>query len=178
MSESPTTAGTPVEAVKAMEVRYLDPAKLHFEQCGAQLRLTVADEFSVPDLKVVRVFPISDPERYLSLRDAKGNEIGIIADPARLEPPVRALVGEAVNRRYLMPVIARIVAARERFGIVEWVVETDRGRKTFMTRNLREEVMTPSSRRYLLKDVDGNRYDIPDFSRLDGNSQGLLMQHL
>ena len=178
MSAPPTTVSETVEAPKSIEVRYLDPAKLLFAAHGAQLRLTVADEFSVPDLKVVRVFPISDPERYLSLRDAKGNEIGIVVDPSKLDAAARALVTAAIERRYVMPVIARIIAARERFGIVEWMVETDRGRKTFMTRNLREEVMTPSPRRYLLKDVDGNRYDIPDFARLDGSSQGLLMQHL
>jgi hypothetical protein len=61
---------------------------------------------------------------------------------------------------------------------VEWEVETDRGTCTFTMRSPRENVWQPSPGRYLLSDVDGNRYDVRDLSALDPTSQALLLQHL
>lgn len=161
-----------------MELRFLDPSRLEFTRDGTELRVTLADEFSVLDARIARIFPISDPDRQWSVRDAKGNEIGILSDPARLPAAARRLVEEAVDRRYFLPVITRIVSARDRFGTTRWKIETDHGPKSFITRNLREEVLAPAPGRYLLKDIDGNRYDVPDVSRLDAASQGLLLGRL
>jgi hypothetical protein len=172
----PTLAPGP--PVAGTGLRYLDPTRLEFTRSGSELRVTLVDEFSVLDARVVRIFPISDPGRQLSLRDAKGNEIGILSDPTRLPAAARRLVEEAVARRYVLPVITRVVSARDRFGTTRWKVETDLGPKSFTTRNLREDVVTPAPGRYLLKDVDGNRYDVPDVDRLDAASQGLLLGRL
>jgi hypothetical protein len=169
---------TPSAPVTSTQLRYLDPARLEFTRDGAELRVTLTDEFSVLDARVVRIFPISDPDRQWSVRDAKGNEIGIVSEPARLRAAARRLAEEAIDRRYLLPVITRIVSARDRFGTTRWKIETDHGPKSFVTRNLREEVVTPMPGRYLLKDIDGNRYDVPDVSRLDVASQGLLLGRL
>jgi hypothetical protein len=176
---TPVTAlDAPSAPVTTTELRFLDPARLEFTREGAELRVTLTDEFSVLDARIVRIFPISDPDRQLSLRDAKGNEIGILSDPARLPTAARRLVEEAVDRRYFLPVITRIVSARDRFGTTRWKIETDHGPKSFITRNLREEVLAPVPGRYLLKDIDGNRYDVPDVSCLDAASQGLLLGRL
>lgn len=173
-----TDAADPAAPATTTELRFLDPARLEFTGDEAALRVTLADEFSVLDARLVRVFPISDPSRYLSLRDGKGTEIGVLSDPARLPAAARRLVEAAVDRRYFLPVIARILSARDRFGTTRWKVETDHGPKSFITRNLREDVVNPAVGRYLLKDVDGNRYDVPDVDRLDAASQGLLQARL
>jgi hypothetical protein len=175
---SAAVPAAPTAPVTTMELRFLDPARLEFTHDGTELRVTLTDEFSVLDARVVRIFPISDPDRQWSVRDAKGNEIGILSEPARLPAAARRLVEEAVGRRYFLPVITRIVSARDRFGSTRWKVETDHGPKSFITRNLREEVLTPAPGRYLLKDVDGNRYDVPDVGRLDAAGQGLLLGRL
>lgn len=177
-SAARTNTPDPAAPVTIMELRFLDPSRLEFTRDGTELRVTLTDEFSVLDARVVRIFPISDPDRQLSLRDAKGNEIGILSDPARLPAAVRRMVEEAVDRRYFLPVITRIVSARDRFGSTRWKVETDHGPKSFITRNLREEVLAPAPGRYLLKDIDGNRYDVPDVTRLDAASLGLLLGRL
>ncbi len=165
-------------AVKAAELQYLDPARIRLQKHGATLRLTIRDRLSVRDLKVYRLFPISDAERYLSLRNGKGEEVGILRDPGALDEDARALLAEALRRRYLLPVIKGISRAQERFGTVEWRVQTDRGERVFTTRNLRDEVLHPAPQRYLIKDVEGNRYDIPDLALLDAASQSRLLQHL
>jgi hypothetical protein len=168
----------PNAPVTTTELRFLDPTRLEFFRDGAALRVTLTDEFSVLDARVVRVFPLSDPDRHLSLRDAKGNEIGVLCDPSRLPAATRRLVEEALARRYFLPVITRIVSARDRHGTTRWKVETDHGPMSFLTRNLREEVIAPALGRYLLKDLDGNRYDVPQVGALDAASQGLLQGRL
>jgi hypothetical protein len=175
METRPEQAPSPSETT---ELRYLDPRKLRFFPCGAILRLTLEDDRCYLKVTVVRVFPLSRPQRPLSVRDGANKEVGILVDAAELDAESRRLVQEELDRRYLTPSIHRIVAVKERFGTVEWSVETDRGPWKFTMRNPRENVVQPSPGRYLLTDVDGNRFDVLDLSALDAPSQAWLMRFL
>jgi hypothetical protein len=166
---------TPAEAV---DLRFLEPRSLRFSRHGARLRLTVEGDCSYLNVAAVRVFPLSDPQRYVSVRDAGDKEIGIIADLRALDAGSRRLVAEDLDRRYIVPVVRRVLTVKERFGTVDWTVETDRGVRRFTTRNLRENVVQPSHNRYLIADVDGNRYDVRDLAALDGASQAWLVRHM
>lgn len=172
------TPGEPLTLAEASEVRYLDPATLCFFRHGATLRLTEGEECSHLFVSVLRLFPLSEPGRYLSLRDGANKEIGVVVEPDAVEVDGRRLLLDALERRYLVPVIRRVKSVRERFGTLDWEVETDRGARAFTTRNLRENTVTPSPGRYLLSDVDGNRYDVPDLDALDGASQAILSRYL
>jgi hypothetical protein len=163
--------------VDTSDLRYLDPNALRFFRHGATLRLTVEDDRSVLKAAVARAFPLSHPERYLSVRDGDNKEVGLIIDAAELDEKSRRLVAEELERRYVVPVIRRVVAVKERFGTIDWDVETDRGLCRFTTRNTRENVAQPSPGRYLLTDVEGNRYDVRDLTALDAASQEWLMRH-
>lgn len=166
----------PAAPTETTDACYFDPKLLHFERHGAALRLTIEDEVCYPRVTVVRMFPLSDPDTYLSVRDAANKEVGIITRLADVDAEARRLVSEELERRYLVPVIQRVLAVKERFGTVDWQVETNRGRRAFTTRNLRENVAQPQPGRYILADTDGNRYDIPDLSALDAASQNFIMQ--
>ena len=78
----------------------------------------------------------------------------------------------------LSVLIQRIVVAKERFGTVDWTMETDRGVCSFTTRNLRENVQRPAPGRIILNDVDGNRYDIRNLDDLSHESRELLFRHM
>jgi hypothetical protein len=160
------------------DLRYLEPAKLSFFRSGATLRLTIAEEMSCLQTSVIRLFPLSEPQSYLSLRGGDNKELGVLMEPGELDAQSRALVMEELERRYLVPVVQRVVAVKERFGTVEWQVQTDRGPRTFTTRELRESVVQPSPGRYLLSDVDGNRYDVRDLQAMDPVSRRHLSQYL
>jgi len=160
------------------DLRYLEPGKLRFLRYGAALRLIIEEEGCWLKVAIVRVFPLSQPDRFLSVRDGAGKKIGVLIDPVELDPEGRQLVAEALERRYLVPEIRRVIAVTERFGTVEWRVETDRGPCTFTMRSVRENVLEPSPGRYILTDVDGNRFDIRDLAALDGASQVLVLTHL
>src|SRR6266542_3633232 len=142
------------------------------------LRLTVEEDRSYLKVSVLRAFPLSEPNRFLSVRDSANKEIGLIANPADLGAENRKLVEEELERRYLVPAVTRIIAAKERFGTVDWTIETDRGICRFTTRNLRENVQRPAPGRIILNDVDGNRYDIRNVGDLSRESQELLFRHM
>ena len=168
----------PVSLVEGAQLVFLDLNKLRFFKHGVTLRLTVEGDRSHLMVSVLRAFPLSEPGRFFSVRDGANREVGMIVDPAGLSEENQKLVYEELVRRYLVPAVKRILAAKERFGTVDWEMETDRGVRKLTTRNLRENVQRPAPGRIILSDVDGNRYDIRNIDELDLNSQQLLFQHM
>jgi hypothetical protein len=167
-----------ISLVEASRLTFLDPAKLSFVKHGASLRLTIEGDRSYPKVGILRAFPFSEPDKFLSVRDGAEKEVGLILNPLKLSAENRKLVDEELERRYLVPAVKRIIAAKERFGSVEWTMETDRGLCRFTTQNLRENSQRPAPGRIILSDVDGNRYDIRKVDDLNRESQELLFQHL
>ena len=179
MDVSKATAGTgPMSLAEAARMVFLDPAKLAFFKAGVVLRLTIDGDRSVLKVVVSQIFPLSHPGRYLSIRDGGGNEVGILKSVKQLDELGRKLVEEELGRRYFLPVIRKITSVVERFGTVEWHVDTDRGKCRFTTRDLRDNVLRLGSGRYILQDVDDNRYEVPDTAKLDRTSLASLLRHL
>jgi hypothetical protein len=168
----------PASLVEASKLVLLDPKKLRFHKHGAILRLTIEDDCSFPKVGVMRAFPLSERNRFYSVRDGGDNEIGLIVSPTDLSAESQNLIDEDLQRRYFVPSVKKIVSAKERFGTVEWAVETDRGVCHFTTQNLRENVQRPTAARIILNDVDGNRYDIRNLDELSRESQEILFRHL
>ena len=167
-----------IAATKKTELTYLDPRRADFFWCGATLRMTVRGEYSCLKTTVLRMFPLSVHDRYLSVRDGDSKELGILIDPGELDHNSRQAVDRELERRYLVPEVSSILSVKERFGTVEWSVRTDRGRRTFTTRNLRQTAVQLSDSRYILIDTDGSRYHIPSVTNLDNRSRSLLGAHL
>ena len=167
-----------VTLVEASRLVFLDPQKLSFFWHGASLRLTVEGDRSYLKVSILRAFPLSEPNRFLSICNGANEEVGLIVDPAQLSVENQKLIEEYLERRYIVPVVTRIVSARERFGTVDWTMETDRGLCRFTTRNLRENIQRPAPGRIIINDVDGNRYDIRDVDKLSVEGQELLFRHI
>ena len=161
-----------------IQLRYLEPGKLRFFKAGATLRVTLADEFSCLQATVVRIFPLTNPDRYFSVRDGGGNEVGILTSLEGLDPESLAYVHAALVRHYMVARLKKVIKVQERFGIVEWDVETDRGECRFSTRDLRDHVLRLPSHHYMLVDVDGNRFEVKNLLELDEASQTALLRHL
>jgi Domain of unknown function (DUF1854) len=168
----------PLTLAEASQLVFLDVKKLRFFKHGVVLRLTVEEDRSYLKVSILRAFPLSEPNHFLSVRDSENEEVGLIVSPADLSIENRKLVEEDLARRYLVPAVTRIVTAKERFGTVDWTMETDRGMCRFTTRNLRENVQRPAPGRIILSDVDGNRYDIRNVDDLNLESQELLFRHI
>jgi hypothetical protein len=124
----------------------------------------------------VRSFPISEPERLISLLGSDGKEITSIADLAELPSEVAQLVRRELADREFLPRIERIVRVKRHKEPHEWEVVTDRGRVQFLLRD--DDIRRLGPTRAILVDMHGVRFYIPDSRQLDAKSQRILSQYL
>jgi len=156
------------------ELEYLDPTKLTFAKRGDALILTVADDRSYLKVRAVRAFPLSELHEFIGLLDSvNGHEIGMLRHLRDLDPLSKQLIQHEIDKRYFIPKITRIVQAKKEFGTIYWDIETDRGARQFVMRGLRDSVHEIDPGRFLVNDVDGNRFEVPQINELDTKSLAL-----
>jgi hypothetical protein len=162
------------QAESSGDLEYLDPGKLLFAKRGDALILTVQDDRSYLKVRPVRAFPLTELSEFVGLLDAiSGREIGMLRSVRDLDGPTRQLVQSELRKRYFIPKITRIVQAKKEFGTIYWDVETDRGRRTFLMRHIRDSIHEIEPGRYLVIDIDGNRFEIPQLADLNSRSQAI-----
>src|SRR5690349_19455042 len=93
------------------ELHVLTPESVRLFYHGGTLRLTLPDR-SYVSARLYRAFPVSDPEHYYGLTDGAGTEIGIMADPSRLDEASRSAAEAELDKRYFVPVVTRVIDIR------------------------------------------------------------------
>lgn len=163
------------------ELVILDPKKVKLIQGpGDAIRMEIQDwDRSYLRVRVRRAFPISNPDHYIGFNDGDDKDIGMVVNPRELDKESQHLIAGALVRRYFIPTIFKIFSLKDEFGLTYWIVDTDKGRREFITRGRRESLHElPGTTRVLITDVDSNRYDIPDVDALDKRSFALLSRVL
>jgi len=139
-----------------------------------KLRLTIDGDRSYLRVKVVRAAPLSHPDRYICFLDAKDEVICMVDSLQSLEEEYRPLAEEDLDRRYLTARVERVHAIQMEFGVSYWEVDTDRGRREFVAKDVAENVQWMGDHRLLILDVDGNRFEVEDLGALDKRSRSLM----
>ncbi len=155
-----------LKLVKPKQVKFW-----HDEQGRFCARIEGGGEFV--NVKPIRNFPIQARDRLISLLDEKGNEIAILTTVHGLDLQSREALEEELEKRYFVPVIQAIHHIEGRFGITRWFVTTNKGERVFDVRE-RSDVRYYPGRRVVIRDADGNLYEIPDYAQLDLHSRALL----
>jgi hypothetical protein len=124
-------------------------------------------------VRVAPCFPGSRTHQYVSLRTAEDKEIALVHDLSQLAEDTRRLVEETLAEVGFVLEIARVEAIRTEFEIRNWEVVTRQGPCTFQTK-LDEWPHPLPSGGFLLRDVAGNLFVIPDPATLDQRSRKLL----
>ena len=170
-------ADVSVSAEREPDYEFLDPETLRFfRDDSGRLRLTIQDDRSYLDVKVVRAFPLFDPDHYTGLLNGKDHVIGIVVDPAELDEGSKTLADESLRRHYFTPIIRRIRRMKQEFGAVYCDVDTDHGQRHFVCKGLRDALEDLGNGELILSDVDGNRYRVIDWRALDARSRRFLEQ--
>jgi len=99
--------------------------------------------------------------------------IGMIEDIGKLDSKSRKLLRRELKRAYFMPRITKINRMKELHGIMKFEVETEKGPREFETR-YREDIRKMTGGCIVIKDADGNRYEIKDYRKLDQKSINLI----
>jgi hypothetical protein len=124
------------------------------------------------DVLPVRMFPITDPDGFLSICDRQGRELFCIRSMADVPAQLRPILQEELNRTMFTPVIRRIRSSVPFGDHVRLIITTDRG-ETDITVDT-EEIYRLTGDRILLKDIHGIRFLIPDWHALNSHSRRIL----
>ncbi len=124
-------------------------------------------------VEVIRAFPISEPEHWISICDADGHEILALDDTRELSEEIRTVLLDELGKREFVPVIRRIVKVWNHTDPQEWHVVTDRGPTSFCVGS-DEDIRRIEPRQVLIVDGHGIRYLIPDTQQLDSHSRRIL----
>jgi hypothetical protein len=139
----------------------------------ARLVMTDAAGQEHVGVEVVRAFPISQPDRWISICDADGHEILALDDTSELSEEIRKILLDELAKREFVPVIRRIVKVWDQTDPQEWHVVTDRGPTSFCV-DSDEDIRRIEPRQVLIVDGHGIRYLIPDTLQLDSHSRRIL----
>jgi hypothetical protein len=153
-----------------------DPGfSLHRNPAG---RLVLVDEegSEFVDVQPVRSFPISEPDRWISLVDRHGHELASVADLSDVPTETAQLIRQELADREFLPRIERIVSVKWNKEPHELNVITDRGPVEFLLRD--DDIRRLGPTRAILVDVHGVRFYIPDSRQLDAKSRRILSQYL
>lgn len=156
------------ETEEMLELKLLNPANALFtEGDGGFVALKLQDKV-YDRVNFYRAFPFTDPDRYISVREAtdKAREIGIIDDLSSFDEPTVAMIRRQLDLRYFTPIITRINDIKDRYGFSYFDVVTDKGACKFTIRNHGGSVVHLSETRLLISDLDGNRFEVPDTAKL------------
>ena len=147
-----------------------DPFRIEQRADG---RLWAGPEDAMRPVVVRRCFPWSAPGRHVSLRDDHEAEVGLIDDPAALDPGSRAALEAALAEAGFVLQVTRVMAVVEEVEIRHWTVATRQGHRTFQTR-LDDWPRTLPGGGILIRDVAGDLYHIAAPASLDPGSRALL----
>jgi len=153
-----------------------DPGfSLHRNPAG---RLVLVDEegSEFVDVQPVRSFPISEPDRWVSLVDRHGHELDSVDDLSDVPNETAQLIRQELADREFLPRIERIVSVKWNKEPHELNVITDRGPVEFLLRD--DDIRRLGPTRAILVDVHGVRFYIPDSRQLDAKSRRILSQYL
>lgn len=162
------------ESVSKNDLRILDPKKVQCKtDAFGRLQLEIGFEERHGPVRAVRSLPLTQPDRFISLQDEEGDEIGVIADLAALERDSRRAVEADLDLYYLKAKVKAIRRVEARNGVITWDLDTDLGARTVHVRD-RQNIRPLRDGRTVLTDIHEAKYEIPPAAELDERSRHWL----
>lgn len=156
------------ESEELLEMRFLTKDNAKFSRTDGGFVALKFGEKEYSRVGVYLTFPLTMPEEYISIREAdeKAKEIGIIEKLSQLDKEQQDMIREQIKLRYFMPTITKVLDIKDEYGYAYWNVTTTFGACRFTTRMSGDAVILLGESRLMVTDIDGNRYEIPDFYQL------------
>lgn len=126
-------------------------------------------------LQPKRLFPISAKQRYISLVDVERNEVAIITDAATLDKQSQKALAQSLADYYILPKIQKVNYINWKHGTLTVIAVTDYGECTFKVRSRPQNIKRLGDGRVLIKDINDNRYEITDSSKMDKKTVELML---
>lgn len=162
------------------KLNYIMPDEITFYKSDGGLLMAKYKNVDMGRVAVLRMFPLQYSEEYLCVRQEnyeridKDNEIGIIRTLADFSGEQTALVRAELERRYFVPDIVSVTDISEEVGHILWKVITTKGEREFTLTDMSSNILNLGGGRILLTDVYGNRYRIPNITKLDDKTMQVI----
>lgn len=159
------------------DIKYIEPGRLKVSRLpGGTHRAVVEGDRSVLQARFVRAFPVSSRDEFIELRDGGNAAVGMLRGLDGLDAESRGHVKVSLEQRYVNPVITGVIRLRDTFGTQTWLARTDRGEIEFSVTEPNRNIEHYPPRRVVIKDMDQNAYEIPDWDDLDPESRKLIQR--
>lgn len=129
-------------------------------------------------VKLIRSYPYTLKEEYICVQNLENEEIGIIRNLNDLDESSRNTCKKELESRYYCPCITAVKSIKERMGHFYFETTIDGKDKNFTVRDLTRNLRFSSENTLLIFDVDGNRYVIPEYEKIEQKSRRLLEPYL
>ncbi|MFZ5895756.1 MAG: DUF1854 domain-containing protein [Myxococcota bacterium] len=124
-------------------------------------------------VEVVRCFPWTQPDRFLSLRDSDGTEHGFVAAVRDLDAESQRALQQGLLRSGFVLEVTRVLEVEEDFELRSFAVETVQGPRRFQTA-LDAWPRELDGGGLVIEDVYGDLYRISAPHKLDEKSLELM----
>jgi ATP-binding cassette, subfamily B, bacterial len=171
------------ETTTSMEVRRLKPesASLRMGQ-HELLECEVAGEGLYRGVTAVMLFPISHPDRWVSLRHTdegdREKEIGVIEVLADFDVEDQRLLRQALAKHYHECVITGVESIKHKFGQLFFRVKTNAGVREFVTPWRSDRAEDYGMNGKVILDALNNRFLIPDMEQLTTKERRLVSTYI
>ncbi len=162
----------------AITENQLIPETIDIRQNGGSLILCANGEERNID-HIVRCFPFSTPDQWISLRDRDGTELGLLPTLDGLNAQSRTRIEEHLRDRYDIPKIQTILNIESnKEGGTNWDIDTNAGPMNFTLRGDQNLNLNAFPEIVFTDAITRKRYKIPDYTKLDRASQKTARAYL
>jgi len=128
-----------------------------------------------PHVILRRIMPMQLPLEYISVADHENKEIGILKAVDDLPEAQRGIVITELDNRYYSPEVLEVISVQDKLGYVymELRLKNKKGAeysKNCAVKDVSRNIRMTSPTSIIIFDVDGNRYIVPELSRLSKQS--------
>ncbi len=161
-----------------LSLEFLNPEKCNFSFNKNNFLTMSFDGEAKGRVKLIRTYPYSLTSEYICVHDLEDNEIGIIKTLDALDASSKSACEKELENRYYCPTITTVKSIKERMGHFYFETIIDGKEKKFTVRDITRNLRHASESTLLIFDMDGNRYVIPEFERIEEKSKRILEPYL
>lgn len=147
---------------------------IQVEKLSSGFLKLIKDGEEFEKINLVRLFPYQYETRYISILNQENEEITIISDVEEIEEQSRKVVLDYLNYKYYMPEITKVNNVKEKMGFLYVDLETTAGKKEVCIADFVSNIRVIKNKILSITDVEGNKYRINDFHKLDHLSRQKL----
>ncbi len=141
------------------------------------VKVETADGQVFDELEPRRLFPMTYPDKYITLLSSGEKEIALIKELDGLNEPSKKAILGCFADYYMIPTITEILDVSDKFGMLKWRVMTDRGEIEFSIRNRHSDIKVFDKVNLFVRDSNDNRY-VSSLDKLDKLSLRKIYSYL